>query len=135
MKTAKRSEMRIEALLPNLFGPARSETTRARALTPEQKAKMERQARVAEDLERQLNQTPEERQAEVRQDIAIMLDCLDMEFEGEGDSDPWDRVKRLVRIREAVKDVLETTLVVNLDLMPVEAGRFIEDHLCEMRND
>jgi len=104
-----------------------------KAQTPEQKAKMERQAMIAAEFTRQLRQTPEERQAEARQDIAIMLDCLQMEFEGEGNDDPWNRVKSLVDIRQTVKDVLETTLVANLGLMPVEAGRFIEDHLHEMR--
>ena len=92
-----------------------------------------------ERLQGQLNQTPAERCAEVSRDVETLMDWVKSELShraGQAAKDPenWDHVSRLVQVRQTLKDIVQPLLVWRYGWSGVEASRFIEDHLKEMRS-
>jgi len=94
----------------------------------------------ADRVKRQLEQTAAERYADHRRDVAVLMDCIQMELDdhaGRAAEKPndWGYAGDLGRIRESMKDILRSLLIGRYEWSETEAARFIEDHLEEMRED
>ena len=94
----------------------------------------------AERITRQLKQTAAERYADQRRDIAVLMDCIQMELNehakraAEKPTD-WGFVGDMGRVREAMRDVLQTLLIGRHGWSETDAARFVTDHLEAMRED
>jgi hypothetical protein len=94
----------------------------------------------AERIKRQLKQTAAERYADQRGDIAVLMDCIQMELDAHAERaaakpDDWGYVGDMGRIRESMRDVLQTLLIGRHGWTEVETARFVTDHLEAMRED
>jgi hypothetical protein len=89
-------------------------------------------------ITRQLKQTAAERYADQRKDIAVLMDCIQMELDehakraAEKPTD-WGFVGDMGRVRESMRDVLLTLLIGRHGWSETEAARFVTDHLETMR--
>ena len=94
----------------------------------------------AERITRQLKQTAAERYADQRTDIAVLMDCIQMELDehakraAEKPTD-WGFAGDMGRVRESMRDVLQTLLIGRHGWSETEAARFVTDHLEAMRED
>ncbi len=94
----------------------------------------------AERITRKLKQTAAERYADQRKDIAVLMDCIQMELDehakraAEKPTD-WGYVGDMGRVRESMRDVLQTLLIGRHGWSETEAARFVTDHLETMRED
>ena len=94
----------------------------------------------AERIKRQLKQTAAERYADQRKDIAVLVDCIQMELDehakraAEKPTD-WGYVGDMGRIRESMREILQTLLIGRHGWTEVETARFVTDHLEAMRDD
>jgi len=92
----------------------------------------------AAHVKRRLDQTAAERYADHRRDVAVLMDCIQMELDhhaaraAEKPND-WGCAGDLGRIRELMKDILRSLLMGRYEWSETEASRFIEDHLEAMR--
>ena len=91
-------------------------------------------------IKRQLKQTAAERYADQRRDTALLMDCIQMELDAHADraaAEPrnWGYVGDMGRVRQAMKEVLQTLLIGSHDWSETEATRFVTDHLEAMRED
>ena len=96
--------------------------------------------REAARVKRQLGQTAAERYADHQKDIAVLVDCIQMELDEHAKSaarkpNDWGFAGDLGRIRETMKDVLKSLLIGRYGWSETEAARFIEDHLEAMRGN
>jgi len=107
----------------------------------ERKTTMAKRKQIeAERITRQLKQTAAERYADLRRDIAILMDCIEMELDAHAERaaekpTDWGFVGDMARIREAMSDILRTLLIGRHGWSETEATRVIEDHLDAMRED
>ena len=94
----------------------------------------------AERIKRQLKQTAAERYADQRKDIAVLMDCIQMELDehakraAEKPTD-WGYVGDMGRIRESMREILQTLLIGRHGWTEIETARFVADHLEAMRDD
>ena len=91
-------------------------------------------------IKRQLKQTAAERYADQRRDTAVLMDCIQMELDAHADraaAEPknWGYVGDMDRVRQAMRDVLQTLLIGRHGWSETEAARFVTDHLETMRED
>ena len=91
-------------------------------------------------VKRQLDQTAAQRYADHRRDVAVLMDCIQMELDhhaGRAAEKPndWGCAGDLGRIRESMKDILRSLLIGRYEWSETEASRFIEDHLEAMREE
>lgn len=89
-------------------------------------------------VRRQLHQTAGERYANVKNDIAALLDLIaeEMRVHAQGaEAHPknWGNVGDAHNIRTSLKGVLEFLLIGRYQWTESETSRFIEDHLETMR--
>lgn len=94
----------------------------------------------AERITRQLKQTAAERYADQRNDIAVLMDCVQMEIDAHAERaaakpTDWGYVGDMGRIRESMRDILQTLLIGRHGWSETEAARFVADHLEAMRED
>ena len=94
----------------------------------------------AERITRQLKQTAAERYADQRRDIAVLMDCIQMEIEAHAERAAekpadWGYVGDIGRVRESMRDVLQTLLIGRYGWSEIDAARFVSDHLEAMRED
>ena len=94
----------------------------------------------AERITRQLKQTAAERYADQRRDIAVLMDCIQMEIEAHAERAAekpadWGYVGDIGRVRESMRDVLQTLLIGRHGWSEIDAARFVSDHLEAMRED
>ena len=85
-----------------------------------------------------LSQTADEAYAQRRADIAVLMDCIQMELDDHGKRaaakpKDWGRAGDLGHIRETMTDVLRFLLIGRHGWSETEAARFIEDHLERVR--
>jgi hypothetical protein len=90
-------------------------------------------------VKRQINQTAAERYADNQKDIAILMDCIQMELEVHAErasQEPknWGFIGDLSSVREEMKNILTRFMIGHTGETEVETSRTIEDHLEEMRN-
>ena len=91
-------------------------------------------------VKRQLRQTAAERYADHCNDIAILMDCIQMELDehakraAEKPKD-WRFAGDLGRVRETMTETLQSFLIGRHGWSETEAARFIQDHLDEMRGE
>ena len=94
----------------------------------------------AERITRQLKQTAAERYADQRGDIAVLMDCIQMEIDAHAERaaanpDDWGYVGDMGRIRESMREILQTLLIGRHCWTEIEAARFVTDHIEAMRDD
>lgn len=94
----------------------------------------------AERVKRQLKQTAAERYADQRKDIAVLMDCIQMELDehaklAAAKPTDWGFVGDMGRVRESMREVLQTLLIGRHGWNETEAARFVADHLEAMRDD
>ena len=94
----------------------------------------------AERITRQLKQTAAERYADQRRDIAVLMDCIQMEIEAHAERAAekpadWGYVGDIGRVRESMRGVLQTLLIGRHGWSEIDASRFVTDHLEAMRED
>jgi hypothetical protein len=94
----------------------------------------------AQRIKRQLKQTAAERYADQKNDIAVLMDCIQMELDehakraAEKPTD-WGFVGDMGRIRESMREILQSLLIGRHGWNETEAARFVTDHLETMRED
>ncbi len=91
-------------------------------------------------VKRQLEQTAAQRYADHRRDVAVLMDCVQMELDhhagrAAGKPNDWGYAGDLGRIRELMKDILRSLLIGRYEWSETEASQFIEDHLESMRGE
>ena len=91
-------------------------------------------------MKRQLKQTAAERYADQRKDIAVLVDCIQMELDehaarAAATPTDWGYVGDLGRVRESMREVLQTLLIGRHGWTETDAARFVTDHLEAMRED
>jgi len=91
-------------------------------------------------VKRQLKQTAAERYADHQRDIGALLDLVGEELRVHAETaakkpKDWGYAGDLGRVREALKDILQSFLIGRYGWSETEASRFIEDHLEEMRGE
>ena len=91
-------------------------------------------------VKRQLRQTAAERYADHRNDIAILMDCIQMELDAHAEraaakTNDWGYVGDMGRIRESMREILQTLLIGRHCWTEIEAARFVTDHIEAMRDD
>ena len=91
-------------------------------------------------IKRQLKQTAAERYADQRKDIAVLMDCIQMEMDAHAERaaakpTDWGYVGDMGRIRESMRDILQTLLIGRHGWSETDAARFVTDHLEAMRED
>jgi hypothetical protein len=91
-------------------------------------------------INRQLKQSAAERYADQRGDIAVLMDCIQMELDehakrAAAKPTDWGYVGDMGRIRESMREVLQTLLIGRHGWNETEAARFVTDHLETMRED
>jgi len=89
-------------------------------------------------VKRQLEQTAAQRYADHRRDVAVLMDCIQMELDHHAaraaeKPDDWGYAGDLGRVRESMKDILRSLLIGRYEWSETEASCFIEDHLESMR--
>ena len=94
----------------------------------------------AERITRQLKQTAAERYADQRRDIAVLMDCIQMEIDAHAERAAekpadWGYVGDMDRVRESMRGVLQTLLIGRHGWSEIDAARFVTDHLETMRDD
>ena len=94
----------------------------------------------AERITRQPKQTAAERYADQRNDIAVLMDCVQMEIDAHAERaaakpTDWGYVGDMGRIRESMRGILQTLLIGRHGWSETEAARFVADHLEAMRED
>ena len=93
----------------------------------------------ARRMTRQLRQTAAEKYADHRNDIAVLMDCIQQEIEVFSEAAAkkprdWGFPGTLGNVKGTLKQVLAGFLISRYEWTETEAARFIEDHLEEMRN-
>jgi hypothetical protein len=88
----------------------------------------------------QLKQTAAERYADQRGDIAVLMDCIQMEIDAHAERaaakpNDWGYVGDMGRIRESMLEILQTLLIGRHGWTEIETARFVTDHLDAMRDD
>ena len=91
-------------------------------------------------IARQLKQTAAERYADQRGDIAVLMDCIQMELDAHAERaaakpTDWGFVGDMGRVRESMREVLQTLLIGRHGWSETEAARFVTDHMEAMRED
>lgn len=91
-------------------------------------------------VKRQLKQTAAERYADHQKDIGALLDLVGEELRVHAEAaakkpKDWGYAGDLGRVRENLKDILQSFLIGQYGWSETEASRFIEDHLEEMRGE
>ena len=91
-------------------------------------------------VKRQLKQTAAERYADHQKDIGALLDLVGEELRVHAEAaakkpNDWGYAGDLGRVRESLKDILQSFFVGRYSWSETEASRFIEDHLEEMRGE
>ena len=91
-------------------------------------------------IARQLKQTAAERYTDQRGDIAVLMDCVQMEIDAHAERaaanpDDWGYVGDMGRIRESMREILQTLLIGRHGWTEIETARFVADHLEAMRDD
>jgi len=91
-------------------------------------------------VKRQLKQTAAERYADHQRDIGALLDLVGEELRVHAETaakkpKDWGYAGDLGRIRERMKEVLQSLLIGRYEWSETDASRFIEDHLEEMRGE
>jgi len=91
-------------------------------------------------IARQIEQTAAERYADQRHDVAILMDCIQMELDAHArraaaKPTDWGFVGDMGRIREAMREILQALLIGRHGWSETEAARFVTDHLEAMRED
>lgn len=94
----------------------------------------------AKRIKRQLKQTASERYADQRNDIAVMMDCIQMELDehakrAAAKPTDWGFVGDMGRVRESMCEILQTLLIGRHGWSETEAARFVTDHMEAMRDD
>ena len=100
----------------------------------------ERKQTEAKRITSQLKQTAAERYADQRRDIAVLMDCIQMEIDAHAEraaENPtdWGYVGDIGRVRESMRGVLQTLLIGRYGWSEIDAARFVTDHLEAMRED
>ena len=98
---------------------------------------MNEKRKQAERVKRQLNQTAAERYADIKDDVAAILDLIGQELDvhakvAAAHPKNWGNVGDIASVRETLKDVLAVFLTGRLG---TDTYRFIEDHLESLRED
>jgi hypothetical protein len=94
----------------------------------------------ARRVKRQLDQTAAERYADNQKDIAVLMDCIQMELETHAERaaekpKDWGPTGDLTSLREELKNILTRFMIGRAGDTEVETARLIEDHLEEMRGE
>jgi hypothetical protein len=91
-------------------------------------------------VKRQLAQTAAERYADHQKDIGALLDLIGEELRAHAEAaakkpQDWGCVGDIGRVRESLKEILQSFLIGRYEWSETEASRFIEDHLEKMRGE
>jgi len=94
----------------------------------------------AQRIKRQLKQTAAERYADQKSDVAVLMDCIQMELDehakrASAQPTNWGFVGDMAHIRESMRAILQSLLIGRHGWNETDAARFVTDHLESMRED